>query len=607
MAQQIQLRNDSTANWASENPTLAQGEIGVDTTLGKMKIGDGTTTWNNLAFYAGGGGNEIIPLPNFLEYFTGRDHLPVLNSNFGWDSNGLWFGNAISLNGPGSLQSYPVATDGVFQEFDKVVVTFDMQVDDFCSDLGICVYPTGEAPRWNWGTDGTRIAAQFNCVNPEIWGMSSSASNESSADNIPTTGTFRVRFTYDPNAETEKVVFELLVQDGNQFDQISRLTLNEQFELNGGTYKIGFASDNSADDEMAQNAPYITYMSNLTIDVNDGETILSDSLQNGYSGAILNLIAPLVVSDVDGNNLLRIEKSSVGTTRIDALQDDLALRSSRDIILYPGDDGPGNVYIGWGDANYTPNATNRVATLADIDSAPKTWSATNDVQYTIRQAHGGVEVTTTAESILDTEVDVAADQVGQTVVQLRFSIADDTALNDLLANSYIRSMFININGSSRVLRYGTRISSDETSAIYQFTSDTPLTLLTTDNNYGFVVKYGVAPLVWWNADDLGFIQDSNDYWHFRGAKIDYHAFVADGGTLIGTIYIAADSDDTFVTHIETSSGGNDVGALNLWYRKPYSNQSEERKLYLYRTDGEGRVHKIHWTAQVYYAAENYGD
>jgi hypothetical protein len=50
MAQQIQLRNDNTAQWEYINPVLAVGEIGVDTTLGKFKIGDGTSTWTELQF-----------------------------------------------------------------------------------------------------------------------------------------------------------------------------------------------------------------------------------------------------------------------------------------------------------------------------------------------------------------------------------------------------------------------------------------------------------------------------------------------------------------------------------------------------------------------------
>ena len=367
MAIQIQIRRDTTSNWETTNPVLADGELGLDTDLNMLKVGNGVDSWTELSFMAGAGSGEVTPLPSFLEYFTGRDHLPVLNSNFGWDSNGLWFGNAINSNGPGSQQSYPVATNGVFQEFDKVVVTFDMQVDDFCSDMGVCVYPTTEVPNWSWNTDGTRIAAQFNCLNPVIHGMSTTVDDESSGDNLPDPGTYRVVFTYDPSASTEKVVFQTFLINGSQLTQRSRLTLNEAFELNGGTYKIGFASDNSANDEGAENPPHITYISNLTIEVNDGETTLSDSLQNGYSGQILNLVAPLTFTDFDGNDILRIEKSYTGTTRIDALQDDLALRSANDILLYAGDDGPGKVYIGWGNDGTNSFPQNEVATKGYVD------------------------------------------------------------------------------------------------------------------------------------------------------------------------------------------------------------------------------------------------
>lgn len=45
----IQLRRDSAADWTSTNPTLAEGEIGIETDTGKFKIGDGTTAWNSLA------------------------------------------------------------------------------------------------------------------------------------------------------------------------------------------------------------------------------------------------------------------------------------------------------------------------------------------------------------------------------------------------------------------------------------------------------------------------------------------------------------------------------------------------------------------------------
>jgi Ca2+-binding RTX toxin-like protein len=50
MAVQIQLRRDTAANWTSANPTLALGELGMETDTMLYKIGDGTTAWNSQAY-----------------------------------------------------------------------------------------------------------------------------------------------------------------------------------------------------------------------------------------------------------------------------------------------------------------------------------------------------------------------------------------------------------------------------------------------------------------------------------------------------------------------------------------------------------------------------
>lgn len=54
----IQLRRGTSLEWGIANPVLAAGEVGVDLTLGKMKIGDGTTVWSSLVFQGGGGGGS---------------------------------------------------------------------------------------------------------------------------------------------------------------------------------------------------------------------------------------------------------------------------------------------------------------------------------------------------------------------------------------------------------------------------------------------------------------------------------------------------------------------------------------------------------------------
>lgn len=51
----IQVRRDTAANWTSVNPTLAAGEVGLETDTGKLKYGTGAATWTALAYSNGGG------------------------------------------------------------------------------------------------------------------------------------------------------------------------------------------------------------------------------------------------------------------------------------------------------------------------------------------------------------------------------------------------------------------------------------------------------------------------------------------------------------------------------------------------------------------------
>lgn len=56
----IQLRRDTAENWSTNNPTPLAGEPCFETDTGKLKIGDGSTAYNDLA-YQGGGGSSDVP------------------------------------------------------------------------------------------------------------------------------------------------------------------------------------------------------------------------------------------------------------------------------------------------------------------------------------------------------------------------------------------------------------------------------------------------------------------------------------------------------------------------------------------------------------------
>ena len=50
MADIIQLRRDTAANWTTTDPILAQGELGIELDTDKFKVGDGATSWSSLNY-----------------------------------------------------------------------------------------------------------------------------------------------------------------------------------------------------------------------------------------------------------------------------------------------------------------------------------------------------------------------------------------------------------------------------------------------------------------------------------------------------------------------------------------------------------------------------
>lgn len=50
MATRIQVRRGTTSEWNSANPILNEGEIGYNSTLGQIKVGDGGTAWSSLYY-----------------------------------------------------------------------------------------------------------------------------------------------------------------------------------------------------------------------------------------------------------------------------------------------------------------------------------------------------------------------------------------------------------------------------------------------------------------------------------------------------------------------------------------------------------------------------
>jgi hypothetical protein len=56
---QVQVRRGTASQWTSANPTLASGEWGFETDTLKVKIGNGSTAWNSLAYQGAGSVTSI--------------------------------------------------------------------------------------------------------------------------------------------------------------------------------------------------------------------------------------------------------------------------------------------------------------------------------------------------------------------------------------------------------------------------------------------------------------------------------------------------------------------------------------------------------------------
>lgn len=59
----IQHRRGTTLEWEEVNPILAEGELGIDLTLGEVRVGDGVTRWSSLVAVTGPPGPPGAPGP----------------------------------------------------------------------------------------------------------------------------------------------------------------------------------------------------------------------------------------------------------------------------------------------------------------------------------------------------------------------------------------------------------------------------------------------------------------------------------------------------------------------------------------------------------------
>jgi hypothetical protein len=177
--------------------------------------------------------------------------------------------------------------------------------------------------------------------------------------------------------------------------------------------------------------------------------------------------------------------------------------------------------------------------------------------------------TTTIDEILDDPT--AAGIIDNTTVQFSldettwYTVGDGSA-----SDGDERGYFITLNGAT--------LTYDQGDTVY------------------FRYVGGGGPVVWWDKDDL-----PGGSSNFRGAVIDYHAYIPGRGTIVGTIHIVDDDGEENITHTEVSSGASDLEYSDLWY------VTSEGEIKYRQLDGDDRTLKIQWTAKVFYGSEYYND
>jgi hypothetical protein len=86
MANRIQLRRGTAAEWTTANPILAQGEPGIESDTGKQKFGNGVTAWSGLPYASKGdqgipGVADDLSVKDLIED-AGSDTRAALSANY---------------------------------------------------------------------------------------------------------------------------------------------------------------------------------------------------------------------------------------------------------------------------------------------------------------------------------------------------------------------------------------------------------------------------------------------------------------------------------------------------------------------------------------------
>lgn len=142
MADIIQIRRDTAANWTAANPILAQGEMGYETDNKKIKFGDGVNAWNTLAYFTlDSGGGSVLKGTAVLDFGSapGTNRVTVTVPNV----------NIIAASSKVMVFMDTVAT-ATHNAYEHSVVPIKLAVDNLVNATSFDIIATSD-----WRLNGT--------------------------------------------------------------------------------------------------------------------------------------------------------------------------------------------------------------------------------------------------------------------------------------------------------------------------------------------------------------------------------------------------------------------------------------------------------------------
>ena len=115
MANRIQLRRDTTANWNNIDPVLADGEPGYDIVTNELRIGNGSNVWSELSantISGGGGTGNTLVNGNYTVGLGANGNLTFPTGNFAIKPSDDTLGGSSVITSANNLVTLSTGVNG---------------------------------------------------------------------------------------------------------------------------------------------------------------------------------------------------------------------------------------------------------------------------------------------------------------------------------------------------------------------------------------------------------------------------------------------------------------------------------------------------------------